>query len=65
MWGMVLTNLHVIVAEHTDCNMPAVAAAAAVVVEEAGMVRSVHSQVGSMHHTVAAAAVAEIAACKG
>lgn len=61
MWA-VLTNLTVTVAERTDCNMPA---AAAVVVEEAGMLCSAHTQVGSMHHTVAAAAVTEIAACKG
>ena len=64
MWA-VLTNLHVTVAERMDCNTPAVAAAAVVVVE-VGMVCSDHIQVVSIHHTVAAAAaVAETAACKG
>lgn len=60
-----LTNLHVTVAEHMGCNMPA-AAVAAVGVGEAGMVTAGHNWAVSMHHTVlAAAAVAGAAACRG
>ena len=57
-----LTNLHATAAEHTDCNMPAAAAAVGVV--EVGMVPAGHNWAVSMHHTVLAAAVAGPAACK-
>ena len=56
-----MTNLHGTVAEHMDCNMPAAAAA---MIVEVGREHSDHNQVVNMHHTAAAAAVAETAAYK-
>lgn len=62
MW-LVMTKLHGTVAEHRGCSTPA--AAAAVMIVEVGTGHSDRIQVVSMHHTVAAAAVAETAACRG